>query len=182
MSSQALSLDVRVIKRTLVQNARTSFTEWRQSVNTVASNLAPGLDTYGALCLVTTTEQWNKLRKNLVTAAIPAQPGSPAILEILPIAPIPNNPLGTVGVQSVAEVLPTAPVAAVYRPITDWAQPAPLGLGAGVTHTARDAFKASSEKHVVFCQAQSTLTAALLLSIGDELTQKIADPEIGILI
>jgi hypothetical protein len=52
-------------------------------------------------------------------------------------------------------------------------------LGAAVTSTARDAHKRAYYRHITYANAQSTLTAALLQSIGQELTGKIADPITG---
>ena len=177
MSSQALSLDI--IRPTLDTNPRIRYTDWHASVFTFAKNLAQGLDPYGALCFVATPEEWTRLRQNLLTAAVPADPGSPEILAVTAVPVSATQPVAVIGVLGVAAVAATAAQSATYRPMTDWSHPTALGLGAGVTNTARDAYKVAYQKHVTFSEAHTTLTSALFTSIGEELTKKISDPDTG---
>jgi hypothetical protein len=74
MSSQALSLDVSIIRPRLDVNPRIRYQDWHASVFTVARNLSPGLDPYGSLFFVATDEEWQRLRQNLLTPAIAAHP------------------------------------------------------------------------------------------------------------
>lgn len=126
MSSQVLSSDVFVIRPRLDTLPRIHYQEWHASVFTVARNLAPGLDFYGALCLVATPTEWRQLRQNLLTAPVPAQLGTPEIPEVPEIPVSATNPVLIPGVARVPAVPPTPAQPATYRPLTDFSLPTPL--------------------------------------------------------
>ena len=108
--------------------------------------------------------------------AVAAHPGSPEIPEIPEVPVSATNLVLIPAVPRVPAVPPTPYQPPTYRPRTDYSAPTPLSTAAGVTNTARDAYKMSYDRHIEFCSSRSTLTAALLLSIGQELTGRISDP------
>ena len=90
-----------------------------------------------------------------------------------------TNPVLIPEVPLVPAVAPTVYQPPTYRARTTYTAPTPLSIAAGVTNTARDAYKVSYDRHVEFSNSHSLLTAALLLSIGQELTGRISDPVTG---
>ena len=173
MSSQALSLS---ITPSLAKNPRTVYKQWRLSSFTAARSLAPGLDPYGAMCLVMTPDEWNDLSLNRLTHACPAVPGAPAILAVPAIAPTTLDPIGSPAILASPAILDVPAIPATFRPMTDWSVPTPP---TSTGHTVRDAYKRAFEKHQVFSQASIILSQILLVSIGPDLTTQISDPLTG---